>query len=54
MTTPEYPYPQGDYPYQTPVYPPVPGWLPSVDPYGRPLSDRSKVTAGLLGISLRG
>jgi TM2 domain-containing membrane protein YozV len=53
MTTPEYPYPEGDYPYQPPVYPvypPVPGWPPSVDLYGRPLSDRSKVTAGLLGI----
>jgi TM2 domain-containing membrane protein YozV len=53
MTTPEYPYPEGDYPYQPPVYPvypPLPGWPPSVDLYGRPLSDRSKVTAGLLGI----
>jgi TM2 domain-containing membrane protein YozV len=50
MTTPEYPYPEGDYPYQPSVYPPAPGWPPSVDGYGRPLSDRSRVTAGLLGI----
>lgn len=50
MTTPEYPYPEGAYPYPPPVSPPVPGWPAGVDYYGRPLSDRSKVTAGLLGI----
>jgi TM2 domain-containing membrane protein YozV len=31
-------------------YPPSPGWPPAVDAYGRALSDRSRVTAGLLGI----
>lgn len=64
MTTPEYPYPEGDFPYRPPAYPPPPpgyapqppgypappGWPTAVDAYGRLLSDRSKVTAGLLGI----
>jgi TM2 domain-containing membrane protein YozV len=62
MTTPESPYPDGDFPYRPPAYPPPPGyppppaypvppgWPTAVDAYGRPLSDRSKVTAGLLGI----
>ncbi|WP_428340173.1 TM2 domain-containing protein [Mycobacterium sp.] len=57
MTTHEYPYSDEDFPNRPPgpgyppAYPPPPGWPPmAVDAYGRPLSDRSKVTAGLLGI----
>jgi TM2 domain-containing membrane protein YozV len=62
MTTPEYPYPEDGFGYQppppnppwpppvNPQWPPPPGWPPAVDAYGRPLSDRSRVTAGLLGI----
>jgi TM2 domain-containing membrane protein YozV len=56
MTTHEYPYSPEDDPYRPPGYPPPPGfppppgWPSAVDAYGRPLSDRSKVTAGLLGI----
>jgi TM2 domain-containing membrane protein YozV len=50
MTTHEYPYSPEDFPYRPPAFPPPPGWPTAVDAYGRPLSDRSKVTAGLLGI----
>ncbi|WP_293003051.1 TM2 domain-containing protein [Mycobacterium sp.] len=50
MTAHEYPYPAEDFPYPPPVHPPPPGWPSAVDAYGRPLSDRSRVTAGLLGI----
>ncbi|UMB67642.1 TM2 domain-containing protein [Mycobacterium paraterrae] len=50
MTTPEYPYPEDGFGYPSPGYPPPPGWPVAVDAYGRPLSDRSKVTAGLLGL----
>ncbi len=47
------PYPAAPYPppaYPAPPYPAPPGWPTAVDAYGRPLSDKSKVTAGLLGI----
>jgi TM2 domain-containing membrane protein YozV len=47
------PYPAPPYPppaYPAPPYPAPPGWPTAVDAYGRPLSDKSKVTAGLLGI----
>lgn len=49
MTAPP-PYGPGQYPppYQNPYAP----W--GVDQYGRPLSDKSKLTAGLLGILLGG
>src|SRR5947209_3908256 len=51
MTTHEYPYSPEDFPDRPPAYPPPSqGWPAAVDAYGRPLSDRSKVTAGLLGI----
>jgi TM2 domain-containing membrane protein YozV len=56
MTTHEYPYSEEDFPHRQPANPPPPGypvppgWPTAVDAYGRPLSDRSKVTAGLLGI----
>jgi TM2 domain-containing membrane protein YozV len=50
MTTHEYPYPEEEFPYRPPAYPAPPGWPTAVDAYGRPLSDRSKITAGLLGI----
>lgn len=51
-------------PYQQPVYPvsgypgyppghPA-GFAPQYDAYGRPLSDKSKVVAGVLGITLGG
>ncbi len=54
------PYQQSGQPYQPPgppaPYPPVPpgapGWSPGFDAYGQPLSDKSKLTAGLLGIFL--
>jgi TM2 domain-containing membrane protein YozV len=66
MTTPEYPYPEDGfgqqppayqpppgYPpppgYAQPGYPPPPGW-PMAGAYGGALSDRSKLTAGLLGL----
>jgi len=47
------PYPGPPYPppaYPAPPYPAPPVWPTAVDAYGRPLSDKSKVTAGLLGI----
>ena len=50
MTAYEYPYSPEDFPDRLRAYPPPPGWPTAVDAYGRPLSDRSKVTAGLLGI----
>jgi TM2 domain-containing membrane protein YozV len=50
MSTHEYPYSAEDFPYRPPAYPAPPGLPTAVDAYGRPLSDRSKVTAGLLGI----
>jgi TM2 domain-containing membrane protein YozV len=50
MSTREYPYPAEDFPYRPPAYPTPPGWPTAVDAYGRPLSDRRKVTAGLLGV----
>jgi TM2 domain-containing membrane protein YozV len=37
----------------TPGYPQQPGYA-THDPYGRPLSDKSKVVAGVLGIALGG
>ncbi|MBV8964559.1 MAG: TM2 domain-containing protein [Mycobacteriaceae bacterium] len=64
-----YPAPGGQYPppyqgqpapYPPPGGPPAgypgaqPGALWGVDPYGRPLSDKSKLTAGLLQIFLGG
>jgi TM2 domain-containing membrane protein YozV len=63
-TRPEYPQP--GYPYAGYVpqdYPPPPGFAPvgmpypqawGVDAWGRPLSDKSKVTAGILGLLLGG
>jgi TM2 domain-containing membrane protein YozV len=60
-SSPGQPYnPAGQQPYspvgQPPPYPPVPpgapGWSPGFDAYGQPLSDKSKLTAGLLGIFL--
>jgi TM2 domain-containing membrane protein YozV len=59
MTSPTFPYPPDNptgQPGQPPTYPPAPvpppGWPQHVDAYGRPLSDKSKLTAGLLGIFL--
>jgi TM2 domain-containing membrane protein YozV len=56
--------PPGGYPYGTAGYPPAqypqtspyPGGYaqPQFDAYGRPLSDKSKVVAGVLGIALGG
>jgi len=37
-----------------PGYPPQQGYAPQYDPHGRPLSDKSKVIAGVLGITLGG
>jgi TM2 domain-containing membrane protein YozV len=68
MVNPSSQGPQGQYPPPGPFPPPYQGqpgpYLPSagaypgapfgVDPYGRPLSDKSKITAGLLGIFLGG
>ena len=66
MTTPEYPYPEDGFGQQPPAFPPPPGYPqpPTYPPppgypsppgwpmagYGLPLSDKSKVTAGLLGL----
>jgi TM2 domain-containing membrane protein YozV len=51
-----YPPPPGPYAGQPPQYQPYPGPQPGaaygVDAYGRPLSDKSKLTAGLLQILL--
>src|SRR5690349_5894011 len=44
-------YPQPQYAY--PAVPPGYG-VPQVDQWGRPLSDKSKVVAGVLGIALGG
>ena len=63
MTTPQPPYgsqqPQGPYGAGQPPPPPYQGqYAPNpyapwgVDRFGRPLSDKSKLTAGLLGIFL--
>src|SRR5690242_17057355 len=55
MTPPTFPYPDNpaDQPPPYPQVPaPPPGWQYQVDAYGRPLSDKSKLTAGLLGIFL--
>ncbi|HEY7054621.1 MAG TPA: TM2 domain-containing protein [Mycobacterium sp.] len=55
---PQQPYvpPGSPYPGQPAPYPPPPAGYPGayygVDQYGRPLSDKSKLTAGLLGIFL--
>jgi TM2 domain-containing membrane protein YozV len=53
--TPAYPaypaYPSG---YQVPPGYSAPPGYPQVDAYGRPLSDKSKVVAGVLGITLGG
>jgi TM2 domain-containing membrane protein YozV len=51
-------YPVSGYPGY-PGYPPPPpgypaGFAPQYDAYGRPLSDKSKVVAGVLGITLGG
>jgi TM2 domain-containing membrane protein YozV len=47
-------YPGPAYPgYLPPGYPPPPGY-PFYDAYGRPLSDKSKIIAGVLGITLGG
>ena len=59
---PPYPGQQPPYAGQPAPYPPQPGGYPGVNPalpygvdaYGRPLSDKSKLTAGLLGIFLGG
>lgn len=48
---PGYPPPMGGFPPQ-PGYPGYPSY--GVDAYGRPLSDKSKVVAGVLGILLGG
>jgi TM2 domain-containing membrane protein YozV len=46
-------YPVSGYPgYPQQGYPP--GYAPQYDPHGRPLSDKSKVIAGVLGITLGG
>jgi TM2 domain-containing membrane protein YozV len=49
-------YPVSGYPgypgYPQPGYPA--GFAPQYDPYGRPLSDKSKVVAGVLGLTLGG
>jgi TM2 domain-containing membrane protein YozV len=62
---PVYPSQMGQpTPYQQPAYPvsgypgypagqPA-GFAPQYDPYGRPFSDKSKVVAGVLGITLGG
>jgi TM2 domain-containing membrane protein YozV len=48
-----YPAQPGPYPGQPPAYPGgYPGAYYGVDAYGRPLSDKSKLTAGLLQIFL--
>jgi TM2 domain-containing membrane protein YozV len=56
MSSPTFPYPPDNPADRPPVYPPAPvpppGWTNQVDAYGRPLSDKSKLTAGLLGIFL--
>ncbi|HEY9302667.1 MAG TPA: TM2 domain-containing protein [Mycobacterium sp.] len=56
MTSPTFPHPSDNPANQPPSYPPAPapppGWAPQVDADGRPLSDKSKLTAGLLGIFL--
>lgn len=65
MTAPQQPYgsDQPQNPYGAPPspqggYPPAPGGYPQqgggfgVDPYGQPLSDKSKIVAGLLQIFL--
>jgi TM2 domain-containing membrane protein YozV len=45
-------YPQPQYGY---LPAPAPGYaVPQVDQWGRPLSDKSKVVAGVLGIALGG
>jgi TM2 domain-containing membrane protein YozV len=44
-------YPQPQYAYQGAAQPYA---VPQVDQYGRPLSDKSKVVAGVLGIALGG
>jgi len=59
-TQPTQPYSGG--PAYPPASPPVPyypqqppyGYPPQYDAYGRPLSDKSKVVAGILGIFLGG
>jgi TM2 domain-containing membrane protein YozV len=61
---PTVPYPQQPYqqqqPHQQPQYAYPAGQVPQpyavaqVDQYGRPLSDKSKVVAGVLGIALGG
>jgi TM2 domain-containing membrane protein YozV len=43
-----YPQPQYAYPGAAPAY------VPQVDQWGRPLSDKSKIVAGVLGIALGG
>ena len=53
------PYQQPVYPVSGyPGYPPPPGhpagFAPQYDAYGRPMSDKSKVIAGVLGITLGG
>lgn len=53
------PYQQPAHPVSGyPAYPAQPGhpagFAPQYDPYGRPLSDKSKVVAGILGITLGG
>jgi TM2 domain-containing membrane protein YozV len=40
--------------YQAPGGYPPPGYQPQYDQYGRPLSDKSKLVAGILGIALGG
>jgi TM2 domain-containing membrane protein YozV len=55
--TAQAPYPSTQpayaYPGAPPAYPPQPGYA-AVDAWGRPLSDKSKVVAGVLGIALGG
>src|SRR5262247_2642180 len=57
---PTVPYQQPQQPYQQPQYGYLAGQVPQpyavqqVDQYGRPLSDKSKVVAGVLGIALGG
>ena len=61
MSQGPYPPPQGEYPgWQAPYPPggqpgmPYPPGAPYVDAYGHPLSDKSKLTAGLLELFLGG
>jgi TM2 domain-containing membrane protein YozV len=53
---PGYPpaYPQAGYPAAYPQAGYQPGYPPAFDAQGRPLSDKSKVVAGVLGILLGG